>query len=48
MMTMMVSSVPAAPISFCRMAATKATTAMISEQMGQVIQNLSLGNPCSQ
>ena len=48
MITMTVSSVPAAPISFCRTAATKATTAMISEQMGHTIQNLLLGNPCSQ
>ena len=46
--TMTVSSVPAAPISFCRTAATKATTAMISEQMGHTIQNLLQGNPCSQ
>ena len=46
--TMTVSSVPAAPISFCRIAATKATAAMISEQMGHTIQNLLLGNPCSQ
>ncbi|MFE1921803.1 hypothetical protein ACFW91_04450 [Streptomyces asoensis] len=39
---------PIGPSSFRRIAATKATTATISEQMGQVIQNLLLGKPWSQ
>ena len=40
MITIIVSSVPAAPISFCNMVATNATTAMISVQIGHTIQNL--------
>lgn len=43
MTTMTVTSVPAAPRSFCRTAATRATTATISERIGQTIQNFSRG-----
>ncbi|MFD9290257.1 hypothetical protein ACFWBV_18625 [Streptomyces sp. NPDC060030] len=46
--TTTVTRVPAAPSSFCRIAATKATTATMNEQTDQVIQNLPLGSPSSQ
>src|SRR5215471_3895167 len=47
MITIIVSSVPAAPTSFCKMAATNATTAVISEQIGHTIQNLLVEKPPS-
>ena len=47
MITMIVSSVPAAPTSFCSTAHTKAVTAMISEAIGQTIQKLLAGYPPS-
>ena len=47
MITMIVSSVPAAPTSFCSTAHTTAVTAMISEATGQTIQKLLVGYPPS-
>ena len=47
MITMIVSSVPAAPTSFCSTAHTTAVTAMISEAIGQTIQKLLAGYPPS-
>ena len=48
MITITVSSVPAAPSSRCNTAANSATTLMISAMIGQRIQNLPLGTPPSQ
>jgi hypothetical protein len=48
MITMRVSSVPAAPSSFCSTAQISATVTMISDRMGHTSQNELVGYPCNQ